>query len=92
MKPRFSFIVFVWYKRLPELLEENCELFNQTLQNISLASIHVTCHVTLRRPYLFNPILTGLFRASFNWGRPGVNPPSDLGPKGADRREILHGC
>ena len=40
----------------------------------------------------------------FNWafweqvftggGGGGVNlsPPSDLGPEGADRREILHGC
>ena len=42
---------------------------------------------------LFNPILTGLFESKFLLGG-GVNltPPSDLGPEGADRREILHGC
>ena len=45
----------------------------------------------------FNPILTGLFESKFLLGRGGggVNltpPPSDLGPKGADRCEILHGC
>ena len=36
----------------------------------------------------------GFLRASFYWGGGGVNltPPSDLGPEGADRREILHGC
>ena len=42
-----------------------------------------------------NPILTGLFESKFLLGG-GVNltppPPSDLGPEGADRREILHGC
>ena len=44
--------------------------------------------------YGFNPILTGLFETKFLLGGLGVNltPPSDLGPKGADRREILHGC
>ena len=55
----------------------------------------------------FNPILTGLFESKFLlgggpelcWSVPGavnLTPPvhhrSDLGPKGADRREILHGC
>ena len=43
-----------------------------------------------------NPILTGLFESKFllGGGGGGVNltPPSDLGPEGADRREILHGC
>ena len=40
-----------------------------------------------------NPILTGLFETKFLLGG-GVNltPPSDLGPEGADRREILHEC
>ena len=40
-----------------------------------------------------NPILTGLFETKFLLGG-GVNltPPSDLGPEGADRHEILHGC
>ena len=39
-----------------------------------------------------NPILTGLFESKFLLGG-GLNltPPSDLGPEGADRREILHG-
>ena len=39
-------------------------------------------------------ILTGLFESKFLLGGGGVNltPPSDLGPEGADRREILHGC
>ena len=44
---------------------------------------------------MFNPILTGLFETKFLLlGGGGVNltPPSDLGPEGADRREILHGC
>ena len=44
----------------------------------------------------FNPILTGLFESKFLLGGGGGKfdppPPSDLGPKGADRREILHGC
>ena len=42
---------------------------------------------------MLNPILTGLFETKFLLGG-GVNltPPSDLGPEGADRREILHGC
>ena len=42
----------------------------------------------------FNPIfITGLFESKFLLGG-GVNltPPSDLGPEGADRRKILHGC
>ena len=40
-------------------------------------------------PQSFNPILTGLFESKFLLGGGGVNltPPSDLGPKGADRRE-----
>ena len=44
--------------------------------------------------FIFNPILTGLFESKFLLGGGGVNltPPSDLGPKGADRRKILHGC
>ena len=45
--------------------------------------------------FTLNPILTGLFESKFLLvGGGGVNltPPSDLGPKGADRREILHGC
>ena len=47
--------------------------------------------------WLLNPILTGLFESKFllgGGGGGGVNltPPSDLGPEGADRREILHGC
>ena len=43
---------------------------------------------------LFNPILTGLFESKFQLGRGQFDPPppSDLGPKGADRRKILHGC
>ena len=43
--------------------------------------------------FRLNPILTGLFESKFLLGG-GVNltPPSDLGPEGADRREILHGC
>ena len=43
---------------------------------------------------LLNPILTGLFETQVFTGGGGVNltPPSDLGPEGADRREILHGC
>ena len=42
---------------------------------------------------MLNPILTGFFESKFLLGG-GVNltPPSDLGPEGADRREILHGC
>ena len=44
----------------------------------------------------FNPILTGLFESKFLLGGGGGGqfdpPPSDLGPEGADRREILHGC
>ena len=41
----------------------------------------------------FNPILTGLFESKFLLGGGGGgDPPSDLGPEGADRREILHGC
>ena len=43
----------------------------------------------------FNPIF-GLFESKFllGGGGGGVNltPPSDLGPEGADRCEILHGC
>ena len=42
-----------------------------------------------------NPILTGLFESKFLLGGGGgvnLTPPSDLGPKGADRRKILHGC
>ena len=43
-------------------------------------------------PSTFNPILTGLFESKFllGGGGGGVNltPPSDLGPEGADRREI----
>ena len=48
---------------------------------------------------------TTFIKPYFNWafweqvlywggGGGGVNltPPSDLGPEGADRREILHGC
>ena len=41
---------------------------------------------------LFNPILTGLFESKFLLGGGQFDPPSDLGPEGADRREILHGC
>ena len=40
----------------------------------------------------FNPILTGLFESKVFTGGVNLTPPSDLGPKGADRREILHGC
>ena len=40
----------------------------------------------------FNPILTGLFESKFLLGGVNLTPPSDLGPEGADRREILHGC
>ena len=41
-----------------------------------------------------NPILTGLFESKFLLvgGGGQFDPPSDLGPEGADRREILHGC
>ena len=45
-----------------------------------------------------NPILTGLFESKFLLGGGGgggnvnLTPTSDLGPEGADRREILHGC
>ena len=38
----------------------------------------------------FNPILTKFFTGGGVGGQ--FDPPSDLGPKGADRREILHGC
>ena len=42
---------------------------------------------------LINPILTGLFETKFLLGGGGqFDPPSDLGPEGADRREIWHGC
>ena len=41
-----------------------------------------------------NPILTGLFESKFLLGGGGGGsiwpPPPDLGPFGADRREILH--
>ena len=43
-------------------------------------------------PLVFNPILTGLFQTKFLLGGQNLTPPSDLGPEGADRREILHGC
>ena len=42
-----------------------------------------------------NPILTGLFESKFLLRGGQFDPPpphSDLGPNGADRREILHGC
>ena len=57
-----------------------------------------TCSVVSRPapipPGRLNPILTGLFERKFLLGGGGVNltPPSDLGPEGADRCEILHGC
>ena len=40
----------------------------------------------------FNPNCTGLFRSMKILGGGGASeaPPSDLGPKGADRREIWH--
>ena len=41
---------------------------------------------------IFNPILTGLFESKCLLGGVNLNPPSDLGPEGADRREMLHGC
>ena len=60
-----------------------------------LANICEIYVVTCIRTHMqsFNPILTGLFESKFLLGG-GVNltPPSDLGPEGADRREILHGC
>ena len=40
----------------------------------------------------YYPILTGLFESKFLPGGVNLTPLSDLGPKGADRREILHGC
>ena len=41
----------------------------------------------------FNPILTGLFESKFLLGGGSIWPPLQISaPKGADRREILHGC
>ena len=41
----------------------------------------------------FNPILPWAFwEQVFTGGGVNLTPPSDLGPKGADRREIFHGC
>ena len=34
----------------------------------------------------------GFLTPSFYFGGVNLTPPSDLGPEGADRREILHGC
>ena len=34
----------------------------------------------------------GFWGAGFYWGGVNLTPPSDLGPEGADRREILHEC
>ena len=56
---------------------------------------HMICHhVSDLYLKFLNPILTGFFESKFLLGGGGVNltPPSDLGPEGADRREILHGC
>ena len=76
------------------------------LKSAVLSAILLTKHLSMTEllctesqecQIIFNPILkVGFLRASFYWGGGGggVNliPPSDLGPKGADRREILHGC
>ena len=52
--------------------------------------IHLETIYNLLRSTLFlNPILTGLFESKFLLGGGGGQ---DLGPEGADRREILHGC
>ena len=60
-------------------------------------SIHSSIYQTIHPLFLFsfNPILTGLFESKFLLGGGGgvnLTPPSDLGPFGADCREILHGC
>ena len=58
-------------------------------------------HFSLERTLISNIIrycltlfLTGLFESKFLLGGGGgqLTPPSDLGPKGANRREILHEC
>ena len=64
--------------------------------NICVCSMYNSFEMFAIYAYIFlNPILTGLFESKFfrGGGGGGVNltPLSDPGPKGADRRELLHG-
>ena len=71
--------------------------FCKACQNCLRPNFVIAHKAPLRNAAFLNPILTGLFESKFllgGGGGGGVNltPPSDLGPEGADRREILHGC
>ena len=61
--------------------------------NYGKRATHVTIPVDLSYSVACISI-TGLFESKFLLGGGGSiwPPPSDLGPEGADRREILHGC